>query len=219
MKIKEQIIVGLLVLILAHSLFLAHFHTSYFVKVWTREDGFIEWLTVLALLSGALLSFYRAVRLRNVRSWLFVSASVLLGLLFIFGAGEEISWGQRLLNVKSSAFFLKHNSQGETNLHNIVVGGVKINKLFFGLFLSSFVAFYLLVLPVLYKKFESIKKISNTFALPIARWYHVVLYLLVFFISEATLSGKKGEIIEFGGCWVFFMMWLNPYNHNIFNKN
>ena len=42
-----------------------------------------------------------------------------MALIFIFGAGEEISWGQRIFNVESSEYFLENNAQGETNLHNM----------------------------------------------------------------------------------------------------
>ena len=31
-------------------------------------------------------------------------------------------------------------------------------------------------------------------------------------------SGKKGEILEFGGCWIFLMMVLEPYNRDIFSR-
>jgi hypothetical protein len=38
----------------------------------------------------------------------------------LFVAGEEISWGQRLLGYRPPAYLLQHNFQQEMNLHNIV---------------------------------------------------------------------------------------------------
>jgi hypothetical protein len=40
---------------------------------------------------------------------------------FVFVALEEISWGQRIYSFSSSKFFLFHNIQGETNVHNLTV--------------------------------------------------------------------------------------------------
>ena len=59
---------------------------------------------------------------------------MIIGLFF--GAGEEISWGQRIFHIESSKFFNENNSQKETNLHNMIVDGVKLNKLIFSNLLS-----------------------------------------------------------------------------------
>lgn len=121
---------------------LSHVDLEYYQGVYTREDGFVEWLTVFGLLAGASTCFYRAKVLAKFRSPWFVLGLVGMGCLFIFGAGEEISWGQRIFNWHIPEFFAKNNSQGETNLHNLVVGGTKINKLIFGLFLTICVVIY-----------------------------------------------------------------------------
>ena len=81
---------------------------------------------------------------------MFLSVTFLCGLVFLFGAGEEISWGQRIFNTESSEFFLKNNAQQETNLHNLVVGGVKINKLVFGKGIAIFIVLYLVVFPIIW---------------------------------------------------------------------
>lgn len=43
---------------------------------------------------------------------------VSLGFMYI--AGEEISWGQRLLQIESPAFFERYNQQQELNSHNFL---------------------------------------------------------------------------------------------------
>ena len=81
-----------------------------------EEDGPVEWATVASLL---LISFAcagwaaGAVGLRRV---------VLLStaLLTFVAAGEEISWGQRLLGIEPGEFMLSHNYQNENNLHNLI---------------------------------------------------------------------------------------------------
>ncbi len=44
---------------------------------------------------------------------------VLGALAFLFAAGEEISWGQRLFGWTTPDFLMGLNKQGETNIHNI----------------------------------------------------------------------------------------------------
>src|SRR5690606_5826178 len=99
---------------------------------------------------------------------------------FIFGAGEEISWGQRILNIESTEFFQKNNAQGETNLHNLVVGETKINKLIFGTILGILIASYCLILPTLARKVPAVMKLVEKFGVPIPRGHHVIAYLIIF---------------------------------------
>jgi hypothetical protein len=120
--------------------------------VWIREDGLVEWITFAMLLITSALSFvmsYDFGRSRPGRGakrvWLF------LGFLFLFGAMEEISWGQRVLGIESPDWFIRHNKQGETNLHNLIIYGVSVNKLIFGKILGILIGMYLLAAPLLYR--------------------------------------------------------------------
>ena len=86
-----------------------------------REDGPIETLTFLCLLASSVImvNLYRRFRSQHDKgkaAW----CCLLLGLLFFFGAMEEISWGQRIFNFQIE--FIQHAStQNETNLHNLKV--------------------------------------------------------------------------------------------------
>ena len=46
---------------------------------------------------------------------------LLLAILFFFGFGEEISWGQRIFNWQTPAQLAQMNVQSETNIHNIEI--------------------------------------------------------------------------------------------------
>jgi multisubunit Na+/H+ antiporter MnhE subunit len=209
----------LLIILFSHLVlgaFLASWHHHYFQDYYVREDGPIEWFTMLSLFGGAFICFRRALLLRRQKDWLFLAALTLLGFVFLFGAGEEINWGQRMLNTASPDFFIKYNSQGETNLHNLVVDGVKINKLIFGLILGIVVASYLVFLPILYKFFAPIRRFANRLAIPVPRLHHVIGYVLIFILYELTFSPKHGELLEFGGCMMFLIIVYRPKNHEIF---
>lgn len=86
-------------------------------RVWiNREDGFLETATaVMLLLAGALaarvaLAHGAALRVRLMHGFLVF--------LFLFMAGEEISWGQRILGFRTPEALAAVNVQNEANLHN-----------------------------------------------------------------------------------------------------
>ena len=82
-----------------------------------REDALVEWLTVVWLLLGGLVLLATARRERSVRlRWVWL----LGGAALLFGAGEEISWGQRILGLATPDFLLALNTQNELNVHNII---------------------------------------------------------------------------------------------------
>lgn len=190
--------------------------------MYVREDGPLEWLTVVALLVGSIMNIYRARILAPFRNKRFVLGLYFLAVVFFFGLGEEISWGQRIwesmFDFKVPSFFMQYNSQGEMNLHNLRFGGVKINKLIFGTFLGIGIVFYFLILPVLYRKKASVKEFIDSIAFPLPRGYHIVAYVSLAVIAEFIAGGKKGEILEFGGTWIVLLMIFEPYNREIFSR-
>ena len=76
-----------------------------------QEDRFVEWLTVALFGCAAWFALRRAVRRRRVFDGL-------VGAFCVFVAGEEFSWGQRLLGVTPPDAFLEHNRQQELTVHN-----------------------------------------------------------------------------------------------------
>ena len=201
------------------GLYFSHVHREFFETVYTLEDGLVEWITVGFLAFGACFCWWRAFSLRALRPKLFVLCTMALGFVFVFGLGEEISWGQRIFGWKSPEFFYLYNSQGETNLHNLVFGSFKVNKTIFGLLLGIFVVLYVAILPFLYRASTKVRTLVNGLALPLPRLIHLFFYLLLFVIVSQMPSGKKGEILEFGGCALFLLIVLNPVNQHIFDKN
>ena len=95
--------------------------------LFVREDGLVEWITVAGLLAGGIVCFSRFKKFFAERSRWFLFVTFCLGVFLLFSAGEEISWGQRILGIESPEYFQKNNTQHETNLHNLVGGGIKVN--------------------------------------------------------------------------------------------
>lgn len=187
-------------------------------ETYIEEDGIVEWLTVLGLLMGSFLCFSRIITLRKERSVWFCCCTLILGLFLFFAAGEEISWGQRIFNIKSSAYFVKNNAQGETNLHNLIVGGVKINRLIFSFGLIAIMGIYLLLFPILYKSSQGFRKFIDKSAIPLARLYQVIAILVLFGLTETIRHGKRAELLEAGIALLFFLVIAFPQNKYIFRK-
>lgn len=82
------------------------------------EDHWGEFATGVAFGLCGLLStllFLRAGKIRDKAALLLIA----LGALFV--AGEEFSWGQRILDVDTPQFIKEYNKQGELTLHNLYI--------------------------------------------------------------------------------------------------
>jgi hypothetical protein len=206
-----------LALIYAFGIYFANTNKPYFDDVYTREDGFVEYATAAMLLCISILSFSRLVILWKKTPLLWKVGTLGFALIFLFGAGEEVSWGQRVFGWESSEYFIENNAQQETNLHNMVVGDTKINKLIFSQILIAVLVIYLLILPILYRKVTAIKKLTNSFAVPIVQWTHTIAFIVFTVLLALMPSSKNPEVHELALGVIFFLIFINPYNKNIFS--
>lgn len=76
-----------------------------------QEDRFVEWWTVALFGAAGVLALRLAWRGRR-------PFDALVGAFCVFVAGEEFSWGQRLLGITPPDAFLEHNRQQELTIHN-----------------------------------------------------------------------------------------------------
>ena len=110
--VDKILAVGLAVL--APVIVLVHLGKPSVLAGLTVEDGFVEYLTAALFLVSAV-AFAAASLVRAARKlWVLPLAAA----CFLV-AGEEVSWGQRLLGVGTPGALAEMNVQGETNLHNI----------------------------------------------------------------------------------------------------
>lgn len=209
--------IGLLIIFVL-GIYFAKTDLNYFDTVYSKEDGFAEYATALFLFISSILLFSRFFRLFRVKPLWWKFGIFLMALAFLFGAGEEISWGQRIFNIESSEYFLENNVQGETNLHNMVVDGKKINKIIFSQLLTVILVIYLIITPILYRKVTFIRKLADTFAVPIVQWHHTIAFLagtgLIMFMN----SDRKWELYELAFGLIFLLIFLNPINNHIYKK-
>ena len=199
------------------GIIMSYTHPDLFRSHYVVEDGLIEWLTVLALVATMVVCFRRFWLLHRQAKPLLLGMTLLFGLAFLFGAGEEISWGQRLFNIESPEFFLEHNAQEEINLHNTVIYGTKINKLVFGKGIGIMMLLYLTVFIPLYRKKPGFRKLVDRFGIPVATNYQIAAYVItILLIQVGMVHSKKGELLEFALTHIIFLNFAFAYNRQVF---
>ena len=201
-----------LLLIFGLGIYYANTNIVFFDEVYTKEDGFVEYGTSILLFCSSILLISRFFKLFNKKTILWKIGILLLALVFLFGAGEEISWGQRIFDIESSEYFIDNNAQGETNLHNLVVDGKKVNKIIFSQLLTVVLVLYLIVTPFLYRKLGWVNKLATMFAVPIVKWHHTIAFLIITGLLVFINSERKWELYELAFGVIFFLIFLNPLN-------
>ncbi|SFW30902.1 hypothetical protein [Cellulophaga fucicola] len=218
MKTRDKIVYAVLFVICSVGLYFGLTDKEFFDKSYAQEDGLVEYGTALMLFLVSLVCIFRLFTIQKGKSITWKIGTLIFALLFLFGAGEEISWGQRILDVQSSEFFIENNAQGETNLHNMVVGETKVNKFIFSQLLMVVMVLYLIVSPVLYRKQEWFKNLVNMFAVPIVKWHHTIAFLVATALVVSNTSGRTWEVYELVFGAIFLLIFIDPLNKFIYNK-
>lgn len=213
----ELICYGVITFLVALGSFLSLLAPHFFKNSFVVEDGPVEWMTVLVLVICAALCFFRVFHLRTKKPKLFLSMTFLLGILFIFFAGEEISWGQRIFDIETPHWFEKKNAQQEINLHNLRVNGVKLNKIIFVYGMGLVLLTFWFVITPAYGKYPRVAQLMDALGAPIPHKHQVIAYVvLIFAIQLLVFSTKRGELLECTGVMLFLLNLLYPYNRDNF---
>jgi len=169
-----------------------------------REDRYFEYMGAISLFVAAGLSFYIFFRAWKERRsagihWIKLAVYLGLALLYFFGAGEEISWGQRIFNIGQPAALAEENSQGELNIHNLPF--IESNKLLkadnlFSVFWLGFAV----LLPAAGLLSRRLKHFAENFV-PVVYWGIGALFLVNYFLAKFAKSiyaqSYKFQIIPF----------------------
>lgn len=174
------------------------------------EDGVYESLAAIFCLMGSVVFLYSFMKIpRKVNYFIFSSnrniTALIFSLLLFLLFAEEISWGQRILNIKTPDIIAEVNYQREINLHNLKGIQDTNNALSYVLF-GAVVAF-LSIFPLFVYSFPFTKNIVRQLAIPVASiqicLFVVVIVLLnrlnyVFVYSDEPITNYKriAEIFE-----------------------
>lgn len=128
---------------------------------------------------------------------------LLLGLLFIFLVGEEISWGQRIFGFETPEGIEARNMQDEFNLHNLDTfhlsdnedgrkTGIRAYLTAKKIFVYIFVA-YLFLLPLGVRLIGFVKKITQKLYMPVPDIGLGVLFIITVLFYKAFKPFANGE--------------------------
>jgi hypothetical protein len=227
-SILEPAALSLLGSFLLFSIPLSIINHDAFRYTLVAEDGFTESTTAISLFLVTVICARRLVKLRHSRTVIFLGMTGFIGLVGLFGAGEEISWGQRIFGWGTPDYFLEHNKQEETGLHNLMVEvngeRINLNKVIFGTGLAIVMSIYLFVMTPFYrihrKRDGPFSRFIDSMAIPMPANYHIAGYLVVVACVELLIdSSKRGEMTEFAGSMIFLLNVAYPYNHDIFSPD
>ena len=217
MRLGEQLIYLSVVVTFAVGLVLQLAAPDLLESFYLAEDGFLEWLIVVIFAFLAGVCFWRAARLRRIRSTAFVVVSVFLGLVFLFGIGEELSWGQRIFGIETPAPLKQYNKQQELNIHNLKLGGISFNQVIFGWLLFLGLALYLLLLPWLAARYEQVRGWVDQLGLPLATRLQALAFLPVLILPQQLLASKESdELAEVCGAMLLVAVFCYARNRSIY---
>lgn len=111
-------------IVVAYTVFMLAYWWLYgeanaFHRRWIRgEDRLVEWITFAGFAGAAGLALAALRERAAMPRWIRVFIAG-LALFLVVCAGEEISWGQRVIGFGTPAAIKHHNEQAEFNLHNL----------------------------------------------------------------------------------------------------
>lgn len=135
-----------------------------------KEDQIIEYLQFFVLLIGSVISLKHGWLVRKTKNKLLSAFLLVSAVGFFLIAGDEISWGQRLLGIETPESIRVANRQEEITFHNLhiiewAVSFVYIGLSFFGAF-AHFLASQIKVFNPL-KRYLPSKYLFGYFVLPL----------------------------------------------------
>jgi len=179
------------------------------------EDHYFEIVGAASLFVTSFLFFhgFRLARKSPDKTWTFLAKQLIylgLALLFFFGAGEEISWGQRILGFETPETLAQVNKQEELNLHNLSVlensNLINADRLF-----DVFWFLFAVLTPAVALLLPSFKSFASRF-IPVVYWGIGLLFLYNY------LWAKLSKII-YGAAYAFDRIALVQANQEIKESN
>ncbi len=199
-----------------------------------EEDGIVEYIGAISFLLTSIIFFYLFRKSRGSKHT-FIGKHLnlnlfflFLGLIFFFGFGEEISWGQRIIGWDTPTSLAEANAQQETNIHNLWIfqayredGSYKgflelflnMNRLF-----SVFWLLFCIICPLLYHYTNWGKSLIQFLGIPIVDLPLGGLFLFNFIIFRCfiayhdPIAEELDEVKEMIYAVIFFLVALNFKN-------
>lgn len=151
------------------------------------EDHYFENVGAISFFAASAISLFVFMRALNMRAitrthWIKLSVYAALAMLYFFGAGEELSWGQRIFHNQASPGFAQENIQQELKIQNLAI--VEKNT-----FLNADIIYtvfwmgFAVAIPLVSLVWKRFKLFAEKFT-PIVYWGIGVLFLLNHLLAQ-----------------------------------
>lgn len=185
--------------------------------IWaTYEDLVGEWIQFWFFVTALLYSAKLALSQSKFRLFF-----AILALCCFYAAMEEISWGQRILDIASPDFFKRYNIQKETNIHNLFVGPIgTVTKRIIQYSLAAALVIYGLIYPFALKRHWHLATRLESFGLASPPIYLWPFFVLGAFLELPVLRFNEAEIAEILISFALAVMAMHYWRtHRLQNKD
>ena len=146
------------------------------------EDSPIEWLDFYCLTAAAFAFFSAAHQGKRLRVGALVCVGLALFCLFV--AGEEISWGQRLLGFLPRGVFAYKNVQREMTVHNLAIWWMRPRTI-----AMAFMAAYGVLFPLLHR-------VLRRFGISTPPWGTIPAFSAAMWLFALPITRNDDEVGE-----------------------
>lgn len=200
------------------------------IKALGREDGFFEWFGAICFLIASVIFFLLFKGSQKGNDFIFFKTKknlffILLALAFFFAFGEEINWGQRILNIETPEALKTINIQDDFNIHNINIfhkrdaSGQKkplLGQLSnFNFLFNVFCLLYCGLIPILCKFNKAFLRLSKRINLPIVPIWLGIIFITVVIASEviewSIASELRRTVFEMKECNLAFLFMMSSF--------
>lgn len=164
----------------------------------TREDGLFEYIGALSLFITSFLFLIAFMRQGGGSDFFLFKAKrnywfLILAFVFLLGAGEEISWGQRIFGWETSESYGQINRQNETNIHNL--------KPFRGIFSPNYMFTYFwmslcVIIPIVNAVSLPVSKLIDRMGFPLVPLWLGLFFLIGYIPSLILKATVKDALIH-----------------------
>ena len=173
-------------------------------------EQIVEWIQFYFYLIAAAIGFITYLRLRKKSLKKHQVLVLLFSLGCFFIAGEEINWGQLVMDSPAPDIFQRLNTQAQTNIHNLEVIQDKVHLIFIVIGLYGGLSWMLkrFIEKNDYREFLFVDRLYALYFIPVSFFYFYLDYINPLNIF---VIGNHQEVFETLLSLGFFLVSLSNY--------
>ncbi|SCX96680.1 hypothetical protein [Desulfoluna spongiiphila] len=207
---------SLLFLCLAAAFFVVMVTDMDLYVLLVKESAYTELLTAILYLASGVIFFVKGYQVyRDERSLAGIVFYLLFGLMFVFIAGEEESWGQWMFSYEVPDRITRINVQNELNVHNMAFFSKYSHIFNTHRLLVALAGTLFLVIPLLNAWIPKVRSLLTALRFPVAPLLCAPLFVVAVSYEKVAMlvlaHWSHAEIAEFFYSIGFFLYALSVY--------